>query len=75
MGQKPTGKDSDKGGVERSAPPLTDRAIRIKGSLHSVETIVRDRAKEWEAFVKDDKEKAEDIKDEIRSLLGVYTTR
>lgn len=75
MPQKPTGKDSEKGGVERSAPPLTDRAIRIKGSLHSVETIVRDRAKEWKAFCDDDKEKAEEIKEEIRSLLGVYQTR
>ena len=60
---------------ERKGPLLTDRAIRIKSSLHSISTIVRDRETDWKKFLDEKQPGADAIKEEIKALFEVYETR
>ena len=73
MADEPSKKAPAKKKEGRIAPPLSDRAIRIKGSLASVETIVRDKEPDWRAFLDEDHPGTDETKKEIESLLSIYT--
>lgn len=61
--------------VARVAPPLSDRVRRVKGGLNSVRTMVGDLESYWNIILKEKDDGADEVREEIETLLKLYGTR